>query len=101
MVGYLGLSIGIGAIVVLIVVLFVMMRRLNQKTGPTGLVRHSRLTCPKCGRTFDFEWMPFGSVSAFRLGNGKRYMACPICTKWSTFDLLDAPLSDTAPKGPG
>ncbi len=47
----------------------------------------SRLTCPKCGKTFDYQWLPGGSFSAVRLGT-KRYMKCPLCGKWSTFDIV-------------
>jgi len=47
----------------------------------------SRLTCPKCGKTFDYHWLPGGSFSAIRLGT-KRYMRCEICKKWSTFSIV-------------
>ena len=47
----------------------------------------SRLTCPKCGKTFDYEWLPGGSFSAIRLGT-KRYMRCQLCGKWALFEML-------------
>ncbi|MDG6906176.1 MAG: hypothetical protein JRN20_10375 [Nitrososphaerota archaeon] len=47
----------------------------------------SRLKCPKCGKEFDYDWLPGGSFTAVRLGT-KRYMSCPLCKKWSTFDIL-------------
>jgi DNA-directed RNA polymerase subunit RPC12/RpoP len=46
----------------------------------------SRLTCTKCGKTFDYNWVPGGSFSAVRLGQ-KRYLRCPNCHKWSTFNI--------------
>jgi hypothetical protein len=49
----------------------------------------SRLTCPKCGKTFDYEWLPGGSFTVIRLGT-KRLMCCQICHKWSTFDVISA-----------
>ena len=52
-----------------------------------GLHYTSRLTCPKCGKTFDYEWLPGGSFTALRLGT-KRYMRCPLCKKWSLFDVV-------------
>ena len=47
----------------------------------------SRLTCPKCGKTFDYHWLPGGSFSALRLGT-VRYMRCEVCRKWSTFNIV-------------
>jgi len=51
-----------------------------------GLHNTSRLTCPKCGKQFDYEWVPGGSFSAVRLGS-KRYLRCPKCHEWSTFEI--------------
>jgi hypothetical protein len=48
---------------------------------------NSRLTCPKCGKEFDYEWLPGNSFRVIRLGT-KRYMACPLCKQWSTFDVV-------------
>ncbi len=45
-----------------------------------------RLTCPRCGGHFEYEYVPGVSFSAFRLG-WKRYMKCALCGKWETFDL--------------
>ena len=47
----------------------------------------SRLTCAKCNKTFDYEWLPGGSFTAVRLGT-KRYMRCPLFKKWSLFDVV-------------
>ena len=46
----------------------------------------SRLTCPECGRTFDYSYVPGASFTAVRLGS-RRYFACPLCGKRSLFDL--------------
>ncbi len=53
-----------------------------------GLVWKSALKCPKCGKEFVFEYVPGASFTAFRLGRS-RYMACPICHRWSVFNLHD------------
>ena len=47
----------------------------------------SLLTCPKCGKPFDYNWVPGASFSALRLGGGNRYLQCPNCHEWSTFDV--------------
>ncbi len=46
----------------------------------------SKLTCPKCGKTFDYNWVPGGSFTAVRLGR-KRYLSCPHCHEWSIYDI--------------
>jgi len=48
-----------------------------------------RLVCPKCKGTFDYEFLPGGSLTAIRLGNS-RYMRCPICQKFALFNLSAA-----------
>ncbi len=48
----------------------------------------SLLTCPKCNRTFDYEWVPLASFSAVRLGK-ERYLQCPLCHESSTFKISD------------
>ncbi len=73
----LPIAIIIAAVVVCIVVLF-------PRFGPHYT---SRLTCPKCNQTFDYRWVPGGSLTAVRLGP-TRYMRCPICHKWSDFDIV-------------
>ncbi|MDG6985120.1 MAG: hypothetical protein JRM73_00030 [Nitrososphaerota archaeon] len=47
----------------------------------------SRLTCPKCNGAFDYKWVPGASFSTFRLGRD-RYLKCPGCSEWSTFDVM-------------
>ena len=48
--------------------------------------RTSMLTCARCGRTFEYDWVPLASFSAFRLGS-RRHLQCPLCKEWSTFDI--------------
>lgn len=47
----------------------------------------STLTCPKCKSTFEYKWVPLASFSSVRLGTS-RYLQCPICHDWSTFNIL-------------
>lgn len=76
--------------------------RTKRRTGTAGLVQRSRPTCPKCGKTFDYEWVPGAAVTAVRLGSS-RYMTCPLCHKWSTFDIKSTilPPSSPDPSAPG
>lgn len=60
----------------------------GRSAGTPGIVQRSRLICPKCGQQFDYDWVPGGSLTAVRLGPN-RYMACPLCHKWSVFPILD------------
>jgi len=46
----------------------------------------SHPTCPKCAGEFDFDYAPGVSFTSIRLA-GRRYMACPLCHRWSQFDL--------------
>ncbi len=46
----------------------------------------AHLTCKKCHQAFDYDFVPGASVTAVRLG-GSRYMACPLCRRWSVFDI--------------
>ena len=46
----------------------------------------SRLSCPKCQHAFEYSWVPLASFSAVRLGTS-RYLQCPACHQWSTFDV--------------
>jgi hypothetical protein len=74
-----GVSIAAVAVVVA-VILYVVVPRY----GPHYT---SRLTCPNCKETFDYNWVPGGSFSAVRLGKS-RYLSCPRCGKWSIFDIM-------------
>jgi len=46
-----------------------------------------RLTCPKCGGQFEYQFVWGASLTAVRLGTS-RYMRCPLCQKWALFRLL-------------
>lgn len=76
------------AVVVFLVAYYYWVYRRNSHLGTPGLLSRSRLTCPKCSRTFDLDYLPGASFTALRLGHS-RYMACPLCGKWSTFDLRE------------
>ena len=97
-----GFYVGIGAAVVVVMLLaiyYAWVYRRNRAMGSPGIVSRSRLTCPKCHETFDFDYLPGASLTAARLGRS-RYMACPLCHKWSTFDLSAARLPVEPPKAP-
>ncbi len=47
----------------------------------------TKVTCPKCHQTFDYEFIPGASVTAVRLGN-YRYMKCQKCGKWTFFNVI-------------
>lgn len=68
------------AVIAVLAVVYLVFPRVN------GLHYTSRLTCPKCGKQFDYNWVPFGSFSAVRLGT-ERYLSCPNCHAWSTFEI--------------
>jgi predicted RNA-binding Zn-ribbon protein involved in translation (DUF1610 family) len=79
------LGVAVGCVVVA-VVLYALIFRRGRKLGTKGVVQRSHLLCPKCGREFDYDWIPGASFTAVRLGTG-RYMSCPLCGKWSVFDV--------------
>jgi hypothetical protein len=93
-----------GALVVVAIVLWAIIVRRGHQLGTRGIVQRSRLTCPKCHRSFDYDWIPGASFTAVRLGTG-RYMACPLCRKWSYFDvyhtLVARPPGGTSDAPPG
>jgi hypothetical protein len=80
-------------IVVVIVAVLIFMLSVsglrNRRTGATGFVQRSALTCPKCHESFEYDWVPGEALTAVRLGK-YRYMACPKCRKWAMFDVWDA-----------
>ncbi len=87
MFGILFWTVAVAGILVLIaVVVWAIILRRGRSLGTRGVVQRSRLTCPKCHRVFDYDWIPGASFTAVRLGTG-RYMACPLCGRWSYFDL--------------
>jgi hypothetical protein len=89
--------VGVIVVVVAVVVLpYLLSSSRNRRVGGRGFVQESRLTCPKCHRPFDYRWIPGAALTAVRLGKS-RYMACPLCHKWSTFDVWDSPPPRTEP----
>lgn len=98
------LIVGVGILLVVVaVIVYALVLRRGRAVGTKGVVQRSHLLCPKCGREFDYDWIPGGSLSAVRLGP-RRYMACPLCDKWSTFDLygnlVERPSAPAEPPAP-
>lgn len=75
------------AVAIIIVVMGIVIGLVRRKTG--RVIQRSHLRCPKCDGEFDYDWIPGVSFTAVRLGT-KRYMACPKCHRWSTFDILSS-----------
>ena len=75
---------------VIVVVLYLVFPHLK------GLHYTSRLTCPKCGKQFDYNWVPGGSFTAVRLGY-ERYLRCPHCGQRSTFDIFSTRIKNQPP----
>lgn len=85
----MGVTAGIvttGAIIVAIAVLFLLAR--TRKASSLGIVHLSHVKCSKCGTEFDYAWIPGASLTAVRLFNS-RYFRCPICRKFSLFNICD------------
>jgi len=68
-------------VVAIVVIVYLVFPRVR------GLHYTSRLTCPKCGKRFDYNWVPGGSFDSVRLAT-KRYIQCPSCHEWSTFEIV-------------
>ena len=51
------------------------------------------LTCPKCGKEFDYLHIPGVSINTIRIWN-YRYMQCPVCRHWSLFNLSGRKFTD-------
>lgn len=47
----------------------------------------TKVKCPKCKKTFEYVFIPGGSLTSMRLGR-YRYMQCMRCKKYANFDLL-------------
>lgn len=71
-------------IIIVLIVWFVWRR--GRAGGAGGIVQLSHLKCGKCGGVFDYAWIPGMSITALRLF-GSRLFACPVCRKWSVFDI--------------
>jgi hypothetical protein len=48
----------------------------------------TKVTCPKCKDSFDYEFVPGASLTSVRLGN-YRYMKCRKCGKWALFNMIE------------
>ena len=69
----------------LVIVAYLFLRR--SKPG-SGVVQLSHLKCTKCNSEFDYAWIPGGSLTSVRLGKS-RLIRCPVCKKWSLFNIWD------------
>ena len=97
-IAYVAIGIAI-VIVVLLVAYYLRTYQRNRTLGSPGLVSRVRLVCPKCRQTFDYDFVPGAALTAIRLGTS-RYMACPLCHKWSTFDMTANRIPATPRDGP-
>jgi hypothetical protein len=91
---FLTLALVTAVIVAVAVYFFVIILRRSRRVGNTGIIQRSHLKCPKCHREFDYDWIPGASLTAVRLGT-QRYMACPLCRKWSLFDIYTTMVART------
>ncbi len=85
------IAIGVAILVGVFLLMYAVAALRNRRTGARGFVQRSRLTCPKCHRTFDYDWVPGGALTAVRLGT-YRYFACPLCHRWSMFNVWERPI---------
>ena len=92
-----GLIVAAGLVLILLAFYTSWAYRTKRRTGSWGLTQRSRLTCPRCGEQFDHDWVPGAALLALRFGK-KRYMACPKCGAWSTFEIRS---TIVAPREPG
>jgi hypothetical protein len=79
--------VGPSVLIAVVVVYAVAMRTRHHYT--------SRLACPKCHQSFEYRWVPLASFSAVRLGKS-RYLECPLCHEWSTYNVWDTRVMDSA-----
>jgi len=70
----------IAVIIAAIAIIFVLAPRLS------GIVQLSHVKCNKCGTEFDYAWIPGVTFTSIRLVT-LRYFACPVCRKWSVFNI--------------
>jgi hypothetical protein len=97
-IAYVAIAVAI-ALVVLLAIFYLRAYLRNRALGSPGLASRVRLDCPKCRQTFDYDFVPGASLTAVRLGTS-RYMACPLCHKWSVFDLTTNRIPSTEPGRP-
>lgn len=60
----------------------------------------TRVKCPKCGQSFDYEFIPGMSLAAARLGP-YRYMRCSKCGRLALFDIVGGRLGGHIDRGEG
>ncbi len=49
----------------------------------------SHLKCPKCGKEFDYAFIPMVSMTSVRMGKS-RYLRCPYCKDLGNFALTNS-----------
>ncbi|HTT34760.1 MAG TPA: hypothetical protein VMH78_02680 [Thermoplasmata archaeon] len=96
--GVVGIAVAV-ALVAFPVAYYAWVYSRNRRLGTPGIVSRARLTCPKCGRTFDLDFVPGAAFSAIRLGRS-RYMACPLCHRWSVFPIWGHQIPAGPPSSP-
>ncbi|MGI0156755.1 MAG: hypothetical protein ACREDE_11580 [Thermoplasmata archaeon] len=98
--GFAYVGFGIALVVAIVVLVFYLREwQRNRVLGTPGIRSRSRLTCPHCNQTFEYDYIPGVSFTAVRLGFG-RYMACPHCGRWSTFNLASTRIPAGPPQAP-
>ena len=78
--------IALALITPLLVVLVVFVLTRWARRAGIGCVSH--LKCEKCGTEFDYAWIPGISFTSVSLGPS-RWFRCPVCRKFSVFDIWD------------
>ena len=73
-------------IIAVLVTLFIF--ALTRVAHSPGILQLSHLKCKKCGTEFDYAWIPGVSFTSVRLGPS-RWFRCPVCRKFSVFDIWD------------
>jgi uncharacterized C2H2 Zn-finger protein len=77
----------IGTIIgIVVLVLIVVVLAASRRDAVGGPIQMSHLKCPKCGKEFDYAYLPGASMTSVRLG-GSRFLRCPNCRKWSVFNM--------------
>jgi len=79
-------TVGIIIVVIIVAIAILLVFAHRRKARSSGIVQLSHLKCKKCGTEFDYAWIPGVSFTSVRLGNS-RYLRCPVCTKWSVFNI--------------
>jgi DNA-directed RNA polymerase subunit RPC12/RpoP len=83
------LLIALPIIVVLFTVLFILLPRY----GPHYT---SRLKCPRCGKQFNYHWVPGATLMSLRYGNHRR-LKCPYCGQQAIYDLAKTRVTKPKP----